>query len=147
MGRFVIIHVGIIAKSNMPVYSFTCDDCGVKFSRHISYEDYGATRINCPKCGGGLIRRRIGRPRMLRGEGSDLANLDDPGDLAEDPRAMARMMREMSADMGEDPGPEFHEVVDRLEKGQSPEDIEKELPEMGMGGETGGDDFGGDDDF
>lgn len=84
---------------------------------------------------------------MLRGEGSDLANLDDPGDLAEDPRAMARMMREMSADMGEDPGPEFHEVVDRLEKGQSPEDIEKELPEMGMGGETGGDDFGGDDDF
>ena len=26
-------------------------------------------------------------------------------------------------------GPEFHEVVDRLEAGQSPEDIEQSLPE------------------
>jgi len=125
----------------MPVYSFACETCGVKFARHISYEDFGATRVNCPKCGSGQIRRRISRPRMLRAEGRDLANIDDPGNLAEDPRAMARMMREMSADMGEDPGPEFHEVVDRLEKGQSPEDIERELPDMGMGDDTGGHDF------
>ena len=120
----------------MPVYSFVCEKCGVRFARHLSYQDYGATRINCPKCGAGEVRRRIGRPRMLRGEGSDLANLDDPGDLAEDPRAMARMMREMSSDMGEELGPEFEEVVDRLDKGQSPEDIERELPDMGMGGDN-----------
>ena len=116
----------------MPVYSFVCEKCGVRFARHLSYEDYDAARVNCPKCGAGEVRRRIGRPRMLRGEGSDLANLDDPGDLAEDPRAMARMMREMSGDMGEELGPEFEEVVDRLDKGQSPEDIERELPDMGM---------------
>src|SRR3990170_5647518 len=132
----------------MPVYSFVCEKGGVKFSRHISYEDYGATRINCPKCGSGEVRRRISRPRMLRGEGAVLDSLDDPGDLAEDPRAMARMMREMSADMGEDPGPEFHEVIDRLEKGQNPEEIERELPDMGMGGDMGsgmgGDDFDAD---
>ena len=46
-----------------------------------------------------------------------------------------------------------HEVVDRLEKGQSPEEIESSLPDLGgddaapMGG-MGGGDFGGfDDDF
>jgi putative FmdB family regulatory protein len=117
----------------MPAYSFVCEKCGVRFSRQLSYEDYGAAQVTCPKCGASEVRRRIGRPRMLRGEGSDLASLDDPGDLAEDPRAMARMMREMSSDMGEELGPEFEEVVDRLDKGQSPEDIERELPDMGMG--------------
>jgi len=46
--------------------------------------------------------------------------------------------------------PEFDEVVDRLEKGQSPEDIERDLPDLandldpGMGGGFGG---GLDDDF
>lgn len=126
----------------MPVYSFVCEECGVNFSRHLSYEDYGAARLNCPKCGSGQVRRRIGRVRMLRGEGGDLANLDDPGDLAEDPRAMARMMREMSNDMGEEMPAEFDEVVDRLEKGQSPEDIERELPDLGMGDGMGGDEIG-----
>jgi hypothetical protein len=32
--------------------------------------------------------------------------------------------------MGEDAGPEFNEVIDRLESGQSPEDIEKSMPDL-----------------
>lgn len=117
----------------MPVYSFVCEECGVRFARHLSYQDYGATRLNCPKCGSAQVRRRIGRVRMLRGEGRDLANLDDPGEMAEDPSALARTMRAMSSEMGEELGPEFDEVVDRLDKGQTPEDIERELPDLGMG--------------
>jgi hypothetical protein len=31
-------------------------------------------------------------------------------------------------------GPEFDEVVNRLEKGQSPEDIERDLPDLGSDG-------------
>jgi hypothetical protein len=49
---------------------------------------------------------------------------------------MGRMMRKMGRELGEDMPPEFDDVVDRLEKGQSPEDIEKDLPDMG-GGELG----------
>ncbi len=41
------------------------------------------------------------------------------------------MMRDMSRELGEDMGPEFDEVVDRLEKGQSPEEIERDLPDLG----------------
>lgn len=123
----------------MPVYSFVCEKCGVRFARHLSYQDYGATRLNCPKCGSAQVRRRIGRVRMLRGEGSDIANLDDPGELAEDPRALARTMRRMSSEMGEELGPEFDEVADRLDKGQTPEDIERELPDLGVDDlDTGG---------
>jgi hypothetical protein len=59
---------------------------------------------------------------------ADPANLEG---LDEDPRALGRMMREMSGELGEDMGPEFHEVVNRLEAGQSPEDIEKALPDIG----------------
>ena len=41
------------------------------------------------------------------------------------------MMRKMGNEMGEQVPPEFNEVVDRLEKGQSPEEIEKEMPDLG----------------
>ncbi len=48
----------------------------------------------------------------------------------------------------EDMGPEFDEVIHRLESGQSPDQIEKDMPDLGaddgggmMGGGGGGDDF------
>jgi hypothetical protein len=59
--------------------------------------------------------------------------------LENDPQAMGRMMRKMGKEMGEELPPEFDEVVDRLESGQSPEDIESSMPELGN-------DMGGDDD-
>ena len=125
----------------MPIYSYTCEKCAARFLRKITYENYGAASVNCPKCGSAETRRRIGRPRMLRGPGADLANIDNPEELADDPRAMARMMRQRGDETGEELGPEFDEVVNRLEKGQSAEDIERELPDIGMGGEGLGDEF------
>ena len=46
---------------------------------------------------------------------------------------MGHMMRKMGNEMGEEMPPEFDDVVDRLEKGQSPDEIEKELPDLGGG--------------
>ena len=69
----------------------------------------------------------------------DVADLSDLPDLDEnDPRSLGRWMRKMSAETGEDLGPEFDEVVGRLEAGENPEDIEKSMPDL-MG--EGGDDF------
>jgi len=71
----------------------------------------------------------------VRSEESRLEDLSDPtsfGDLDEnDPRSIARFMRKMGDEVGEDLGPEFEEVVDRLEAGESPEDIEKAIPDLG----------------
>jgi hypothetical protein len=81
------------------------------------------------------------RMESLSGDFSDpsaLAGLED------DPQAMGRMMRKMGNEMGEEVPPEFNEVVDRLEKGQRPEEIEKDLPDLGEGG-MGGYDMGGDE--
>ena len=51
--------------------------------------------------------------------------------LENDPREMGRVMRKMGKEMGEELPPEFNEVVDRLEKGQSPEEIESAVPNLG----------------
>jgi hypothetical protein len=53
---------------------------------------------------------------------------------------MGRFMRKMAEESGEELPPEFNEVVGRLEKGESPEDIEKSMPELA---DMGGDDSGG----
>ena len=50
------------------------------------------------------------------------------------------MMRQMKGTVGEDMGPMFDEVVDRLEAGQSPEDIDSAMPDLG-------DSLGAGDDF
>jgi hypothetical protein len=50
----------------------------------------------------------------------------------------------MGRELGEEMPPEFDEVIDRLESGQSPEEIEESMPELaeGLGGAGGpGDDF------
>jgi hypothetical protein len=52
---------------------------------------------------------------------------------------MGKMMRKMGKEMGEEMPPEFDEVVDRLEAGQSPEEVEKAIPDLGNA-ESGDDD-------
>jgi hypothetical protein len=85
----------------------------------------------------------VSRVRVIRSEDSRLDDLDDFSDMPDldenDPKSLGRFMRKMSAEVGEDLGPEFDEVVGRLESGESPEEIEKSMPEL-MG--DGGDDFG-----
>jgi hypothetical protein len=111
----------------------------------------------CPRCQGKNLRRLIGRVAILRSEDSRAEDMSDLGDMSgldeSDPRSLGRFMRKMSAESGEELGPEFDEVIGRLESGEKPEDIEKSMPEMGgvgdsagMGDDAGmGGGFGGED--
>jgi len=131
----------------MPIYQYRCLDCHKKFELYMSYEEYGARSVQCKHCGSQNIQRRIGRVRVARSEESRLENLADPSNLAgleDDPRALGHMMRQMGSEMGEDLGPEFDEVIDRLESGQSPEEIEDAIPDLGEDGGMGAGDL---DDF
>lgn len=130
----------------MPYYDFRCLNCKRRFSIFMTYNEYGQSSVSCPNCASDQVQRRIGRVRVARSDDSRLEDMADPSaleGLEDDPRALGRMMRKMSSEMGEDLGPEFHEVIDRLEKGQSPEDIEKAIPDLG----EGAGDMGGGDDF
>jgi len=131
----------------MPNYQYRCLNCRKRFEIFMTYREYGTHLVQCPYCKSDQVERRIGRIRVAKSEESRLENLADPSaleGLEDDPKALGRMMRRMSNEMGEDMGPEFNEVIDRLEAGQNPEDIEKAIPALGENGGAPGsmeDDF------
>lgn len=129
----------------MPTYEYRCLECGRRFEVFLTYEEYGKQTVVCSHCQSENVQRRIGRIRVARSEESRLENLADPSmldGLDEDPQSLGRMMRQMSSELGEDMGPEFDEVINRLESGQSPDEIEASMPGLGeSGGAPGGDDF------
>ena len=122
----------------MPIYEFSCNACGARvsvFVRSMSSPVAG----KCDRCGGVDLRRLISRVAVLRSGGDEFGSLDDDSMLSgfdeNDPKAMASWARKMRREMGEDMGPEFDEMVEKLERGESLDD-----------GDSGDDDFG-DDDF
>ncbi|PWH19250.1 MAG: zinc ribbon domain-containing protein [Anaerolineae bacterium] len=117
----------------MPYYPYRCLDCHKRFEIFLSYSEYGTRTVLCPFCNSQNVQRRITRVRIAKSEESRLEELADPSLLAgleDDPKALGKMMRRMGNELGEELPPEFDEVVDRLEAGQSPEEIEKALPDL-----------------
>ena len=126
----------------MPIYEYFCHDCERRVS--IFWRTFAKAQEGtpaCPRCDGANLTRLISRVRLVRSEDSRLDDLADPSSMPDfdenDPKSLGRWMRKMSAEVGEDLGPEFDEVVGRLEAGESPEDIESSMPELM--GEEGGD--------
>ncbi len=123
----------------MPVYEFRCNDCGRKVTlTYKTYADYDAAIPACTHCESADLTRLISRVRFKRA--SSVSNLlsgamgsDDPGaqDALDDadPRMLGRVLREMRDETDEDPGPEFDEIVTRLERGDDPDAIEASLPD------------------
>ncbi|HLF79030.1 MAG TPA: zinc ribbon domain-containing protein [Dehalococcoidia bacterium] len=114
----------------MPVYEFTCNACGAPvsvFVRAIS----SPVNAKCERCGSADLKRLVSRFAVIN-TGGGIDSMDDAmlaGLDENDPKAMAAWARSMRSEMGEDAGPEFDEMVERLERGESLDD-----------------DFGGDDD-
>jgi putative FmdB family regulatory protein len=127
----------------MPIYEYRCHDCRRRVSLLFRSFDAIDATPTCPRCGGTRLTRLISRVSVIRSEESRMDDLTDPsalGDLDEnDPKSLARWMRKMSAESGEEMPGEFDEVMDRLEAGQSPEEIEESMPELGdsLGGGMG----------
>jgi len=122
----------------MPTYDYMCRDCGQRFEIFLSYREYGVTEVRCAHCSSANVKRRLNRVRLMKSETSRAESMEDGlGDLEgleNDPKALGRMMKKMGREMGKDLPPEFDEVTDRLEAGQSPEEIESALPDLGAGG-------------
>ena len=124
----------------MPTYDFVCLNCGQRFDIFLSYSEYGSAKVRCTQCGSHKVRRRMTKVRLAKSEESRMEGLADDtalDGLENDPQALGRMMKKMGREMGEDLPPEFDDVVDRLEAGQSPEDIEKAMPDLGADADAG----------
>jgi len=134
----------------MPNYEYRCKACKKRFTVFMTYAEFGKKEVNCKYCESNNVIRLIGRIRIAKSDDSRMEDFSDPSSLEgleNDPVALGKMMRKMSGELGEDMPDEFNEVVGRLESGQSPEEIENDLPEladdMGDNGFSGGmgDDF------
>ena len=117
----------------MPVYEFRCNQCKSRVSVFQRRVDSPVGAV-CSKCGSGDLTRLVSRFAVVRGEGAVLDTLDDGSLLAgvdeSDPRSVAAWARKMSSRFGEEMEPEFDEMIDRMEAGETPDDL-------GAGGENG----------
>ena len=127
----------------MPIYEYRCAPC----RRRVQVLTLRASEKPeplCDRCGSRALDRVPSRFAVARSEESRLDALSDPSQLAgvdeNDPRSVARWMRRMSREMGDEAaGPEFDEMVDELESGGPPEEGDSD------GGFVGGDAPGNDD--
>lgn len=119
---------------SMPIYEYGCLDCRKRVSVFFrTLKSAETVEAVCPNCGKTNLRRLMSRVGRLRSEESRLESLADPSNLSgldeQDPRSLARLMRQMSSETGEDLGEEFEEMVGRLEAGEDPSSL------AGAGGE------------
>lgn len=130
----------------MPIYEFFCKDCNTIFN-------FFSSRINtekipeCPKCKRKLQKlmsmfATIGKAKE---EGDDMMpDIDEAkmervmGELMrdaenlneDDPKQMAAMMRKFTEKTGMDLGDGMQEAIARMEAGEDPEQIEKDMGDV-----------------
>ena len=131
----------------MPIYEFYCDKCNVIFN-------FFSSRVNtskipdCPRCGKTELSRQISTFATIgkaKEESDDsLAGFDetkmenafeslmkDAENINEDdPRQMATLMRKFTSQTGMHLGDSMEEAISRMEAGEDPDQVEKEMGDL-----------------
>jgi len=93
----------------MPIYEYQCHDCQAVSGFLILNRQEPFLPV-CKRCGGRELSRVLSRVNVRLSEETRLERLADPGRLGSldenDPKSMARFMKEMAAATGEDLGAE-----------------------------------------
>ena len=122
----------------MPIYEFECRDCGRKTTALVMVRER-IGEVRCRKCGSANLERLYSRFASPKSEETRLESLADPSALGNvdenDPKSVARWMKRMGKEMGEELGGDDFEQA-----------LEEEMAEgEGTGGDgdtgTGGDDL------
>ncbi|HZC68372.1 MAG TPA: zinc ribbon domain-containing protein [Nitrospirales bacterium] len=89
----------------MPIYEYQCDACR-KRTTLLVLSISNPEPARCQHCGSERLTRLMSRIATPKSEDARLESLADPsslGDLDEsDPKSMARFMKKMAGEMGED---------------------------------------------
>ncbi len=130
----------------MPIYEFFCEDCNMIFnffSRRIDT----TTRPDCPRCRKKDLARQVSLFATVGNAAEDddqFAGLDESkmehaleslmkeseGINEDDPRQMATLMRKFTEKTGINLGDTMEEAISRMEKGEDPDEIEKEMGDL-----------------
>lgn len=113
----------------MPIYEFRCNRCRSRVSVFQRRIDAPAA-VACSRCGSNDLTRLISTFAVVRGEEAIFDSMDDDSLFAgvdeDDPKSMAAWARKMSSRFGEGADPEFDEMIDRMEAGQMPDEMDDE---------------------
>ncbi len=120
----------------MPIYEYRCSQCGRK-SEFITFRVSESISPSCKYCSSERVDRILSRVRVRLSEETRMERLADPSRLGgldeNDPKSMAKWMKEMGREMGDDLGEDVDSLVDEaMEEGDA--------GTMAGGGEGLGDD-------
>jgi putative FmdB family regulatory protein len=106
----------------MPIYEYRCRKCGKRFSV-LTLRVSETPKPECAKCGSTAADRLLSRFAMPKSEDARMESLADPsklGDIDEnDPKSVARWMRKMGKEMGEEfAGEDFDQMMEDVEAGE-----------------------------
>ena len=110
----------------MPIYEYVCDECRKPFSLFLSYAEYDAAVVKCPSCGSGEVRRKIRPIRVAVGEKARLQQLSEEAAGNDSSQMLGKVMRTIQQQSGRELPPDTNEALSRLEKGESPAEIDKD---------------------
>ena len=130
----------------MPIYEFFCHDCNTIFN-FFSRTVNTTKTPNCPKCKNKLSRQVS--QFAITGKASEAGDMDDlpideskmekamnvlareaEGLNEDDPKQAANLMRKLSDMTGLKLGPGMDEALQRMEKGEDPEQLEAEMGDL-----------------
>jgi len=120
----------------MPIYEYHCADCRRRVSLLVMrISDPEPPR--CPRCQGTALSRLMSRFTTRKSEEDRLESLADPSSLGNldenDPRSVARFMKKMGGELGEEGGEDWDQMVDEAM-------AEEAGAEPGAAGTAGADD-------
>jgi putative FmdB family regulatory protein len=131
----------------MPIYEFYCENCNTIynfFSRTVNTKK----TPNCPKCKNKKLSRQVSL-FAVTGKAKEDGDMDDlpidesrmekamnmlareaEGINEDDPKQAANLMRKLSDMTGLKLGPGMDEALQRMEKGEDPEQVEAEMGDV-----------------
>ena len=119
----------------MPIYEYLCRDCNTIFQFLVRVTSTHSPPL-CPECGSGPMDRVMSSFSLSRASSSQDDFQDLEGLDTEDPREMARSVRRMAEEMGEELEPEVRHALERLEAGEDPDSVERDLEASGLDGSS-----------
>ena len=131
----------------MPIYEYFCDQCNVIFNFYSSRAN--TTKVPaCPKCGKKELSKQIstfatiGKAKEATDDllsGLDESKMEHAFESMmreaehineDDPKQMASLMRKFTTQTGVHLGDSMEEAISRMESGEDPEQVEKDMGEL-----------------
>lgn len=91
----------------MPIYEYLCQDCKTR-NAILTLNPHRQDPVQCRHCGSSKMNRLLSRFSAPKSEEARLESLADPATLGgldeSDPKSVARLMKKMGQELGEDVG-------------------------------------------